>query len=170
MSEIKKYYEIKKKHNSVKPVIKVQGVWPAVAKNPEKYFSTFTPITDQVASVPLLDYLRKDTNIEYIENFTCPVLYQRMTVDASGDVKLCFNDEMGSVNVGNLNKETVSQVWRGEKLQKAREIHLKHLGVKEIAPCKHCFYPRKTQKNSTEIDGRSIIFDSVSNRSQTVGT
>ena len=170
VNKIKKYYEIKKKHNSVKPVIKVQGVWPAVAKNPEKYFSTFTPITDQVASSPLLDYLRKDTNIEYIENFTCPVLYQRMTVDASGDVKLCFNDEMGSVNVGNLNKETVSQVWRGEKLQKAREIHLKHLGVKELAPCKHCFYPRKTQKNSTEIDGRSIIFDSVSNRSQTVGT
>ncbi|MGY5142915.1 MAG: radical SAM/SPASM domain-containing protein [Candidatus Nitrosopumilus sp. bin_32a] len=170
LEKIKKYHEIKKKYKSVKPIIKVQGVWPAVAKNPEKYFSTFAPITDQVASPPLLDYLRMDTDIEYIKNFTCPVLYQRMTVDATGEVKLCFNDEMGTVNVGDLNSETVYQVWHGKKLQKARETHLKHLGVKELDPCKHCFYPRKTEKSSKEIDGRNVTFDGVSNRSQTVGT
>jgi organic radical activating enzyme len=170
LEKIKKYHEIKKKYKSVKPIIKVQGVWPAVAKNPQKYFSTFAPITDQVASPPLLDYLRMDTDIEYIKNFTCPVLFQRMTVDATGEVKLCFNDEMGIVNIGDLNNETVYQVWHGKKLKKARESHLKHLGVKEIDPCKHCFYPRKTEKSSKEIDGRNITFDGVSNRSQTVGT
>jgi len=41
VEKIRKYHEIKKKRNSVKPIIKVQGVWPAVAKNPEKYFSGF---------------------------------------------------------------------------------------------------------------------------------
>jgi len=170
LEKIKKYHEIKKQKKSVKPIIKVQGVWPAVAKNPEKYFSTFAPITDQVAAPPLLDYLRMDTDIEYIENFTCPVLYQRMTVDATGEVKLCFNDEMGSVTVGNLNKETVYEVWHGKKLQKARETHLKHLGVKEIEPCKYCFYPRKTERKTTQVDGRLINIDGVSKRSQTVGT
>lgn len=169
VEKIRKYHEIKKKKNSVKPIIKVQGVWPAVAKNPEKYFSTFSPIVDQVAAPPLIDYLRKDTEIEYIENFTCPVLYQRLTVESNGIVKLCYNDEMGSVDVGDLNKESVYEVWHGKRLQKAREIHLKHLGTKEIPPCKFCFYPRKTQRDSGELGNKTLKIDNFTNREQTVG-
>lgn len=169
VEKIRKYHEIKKRRGSVKPVIKVQGVWPAVEKNVEKYFTTFSPITDQVASSPLLDYLRKDTEIEFIENFTCPVLYQRLTVSSTGVVKLCFNDEMGIYDVGDLNKDTVYDVWHGQRLEKAREIHLKHLGVKEISPCKHCFYPRKTEKAKKKIGNKSIKFENISNRVQTVG-
>ena len=170
LEKIKKFHEIKKNNNSVKPVIKVQGVWPAVEKNFKEYYDTFTPITDQVASPPLLDYLRKDTEIEYIENFTCPVLYQRMTVDATGLVKLCFNDEMGSYDVGDLNKQTVYEVWHGKKLQEARDIHLKHMGVEKIDACKHCFYPRKTQKVSKKVsDDKLIKIDNLTNRNQAVG-
>jgi len=170
LEKIKKYSEIKKRKKSVKPVLKIQGIWPAIAKNPEKFFSTFEPLVDQVASLPLVDYLRKDTEIEYIENFTCPVLYQRMTVDALGQVKLCYNDEMGNINVGDLNFQTVEEVWRGELLQNARDIHLKHKGVEELEPCKHCFYPRKTEEKLIKIDGREISGDGVSNRSQMLGT
>ena len=170
VDKIRKYSEIKKRKKSVKPIIKIQGVWPAVAKNPDKYFSTFSPIVDQVAAPPLLDYLRKDTDIEYIENFTCPVLYQRMTVAATGEVKLCFNDEMGRVNIGDLNFQTIKEVWRGKLFQKVRKIHEQHKGVQEIEPCKHCFYPRKTKRSNAKIDGRMVKFDGVSNRSQVVGT
>jgi len=169
VEKIRKYHEIKKKRNSVKPIIKVQGVWPAVAKNPEKYFSTFSPITDQVASSPLLDYLRKDTEIEYIENFTCPVLYQRLTAESNGIVKLCYNDEMGSVDVGDLNTETVYDVWHGKRLQKARKIHEKHMGVKEISPCKFCFYPRKTKRETSSLNDKLLKIDNYTNREQIVG-
>ena len=169
VEKIRKYHEIKKSRGSVKPVIKVQGVWPAVQKNPEKYFNTFEPIVDQVAAPPLLDYLHTDTNIEYIENFTCPVLYQRLTVASSGKVYMCFNDELETNEVGDLNEETVYEVWHGKKLQKTREIHLKHLGTKELISCKFCFYPRKTTKFKTKINGREIEFEPVSNRPQVVG-
>ena len=169
VEKIKTYHKIKKEKNSVKPIIKVQGVWPAVAKNPEKYFSTFTPIVDQVASSPLLDYLRNDTEIEYIENFTCPVLYQRLTVESDGIVKLCYNDEMGSVNVGDLNKESVYDVWHGKRLTKARESHLKHMGVQDYSPCKFCFYPRKTKTEKGNLGDKLLKIDNYTNREQTVG-
>lgn len=169
VEKIKKYGEIKKKHGSVKPVIKVQGVWPAIAKNPDKYYATFTPLVDQVAASPLLDYLRMDTQREYIENFTCPVLYQRLTISSAGIAKLCYNDEMGEVDVGDLNKETVSEVWHGKKLQQAREIHLKHLGVKELSPCKYCMYPRKTQKEKAKVSDKKVTVENYTNRPQTVG-
>jgi len=169
VEKIKKYHEIKKRKKSVKPIIKVQGVWPAVAKNSEKYFSVFTPITDQVAAPPLLDYLRRDTEIEYIDNFVCPVLFQRLTVESSGIVKLCYNDEMGSVDVGDLNKETVYDVWHGKKLQKAREIHMKHKGVEKLAPCKFCFYPRKTKQDTVQLKDKTIKIDNYIARDQTIG-
>ena len=98
----------------------------------------FSPITDQVITSPLLDFLRLDTNREYIEDFTCPVLYQRLSVGSDGRVLLCFNDEMGSMTMGDANKEKIEDIWKGKKLQKARQIHLKHLGVEKLEPCKYC--------------------------------
>lgn len=170
VEKIKNYKEIKKKLKTIKPIIKVQGVWPAIEKNPEKYFDTFKPITDQVASLPLLDYLRKDTDIDYIENFDCPVIYQRMTIASTGEVKLCYNDEMGQVNIGDVNFQTVKEIWHGELMTKAREIHKKHKGVEEYEPCKHCFYPRKSEIKHKKVKGKNVALDGVTKRSQNIGT
>lgn len=169
LDKLKKYNEIKKRRKSVKPIIKVQGVWPAVEKAADEYYSTFSPLADQVTASPLLDFLRMDTNREYIENFTCPVLYERLTVGSDGKAYLCYNDEMGSVVVGDLNKETVYDVWHGKRLQHAREIHLKHLGVKELPPCKYCMYPRKTKKDSGKLKGKTLKVENFTNRPQAIG-
>ncbi len=169
VAKIKKYYEIKKAKKSVKPVIKVQGVWPAIQKNPEKYFNTFQPIVDQVAAPPLLDYLHMDTDIEYIENFTCPVLYQRLTVASSGKSFMCFNDELETSEIGDLHTDSIYDIWHGKKMQEKRKIHLKHMGYKELSSCKFCFYPRKTTKFKSKVDGRDVEFESVTNRVQEVG-
>ena len=171
VKKIKTYNEIKKKNGFVKPVIKVQGVWPAVEESDaQKFIDTFKPITDQVASGELRDCLRNDTDIEYIENFgPCPVLYQRLTIGSDGIAKLCYNDEMGQVTVGDANKETLSEIWHGRKLQKAREIHLKKMGVKTFEPCKWCMYPRKTIKQKTKIKGKILTLKNYTNREQAIG-
>lgn len=171
VAKIKAYNEIKKKHNSVKPVIKVQGVWPAVEESDaKKFIETFEPITDQVASGELRDCLRSDTDIQYIENYgPCPVLYQRLTIGSDGMAKLCYNDEMGQVDVGDANKETLYGIWHGKKLQKARDIHLKKMGVKELAPCKWCMYPRKTIKETKVVDNKKITLNNYTEREQQIG-
>ena len=43
---IKKY---KDENNLKKPVIKVQGIWPAIKDDPTKYYETLAPYVDQVA-------------------------------------------------------------------------------------------------------------------------
>jgi len=169
VDKLKKYNEIKKRRNVVKPIIKIQGVWPAVEKSVDEYYKTFTPLADQVVSSPLIDYLRKDTEREYIENFVCPVLYERLTVGSDGNAYLCYNDEMGSTVVGDINKESVFDVWHGKKLEKARKIHLKHMGVKELAPCQYCMYPRKTKKEKKKIKNKNIDVENYTNRPQKIG-
>jgi len=169
LNKIKKYHEIKKQKKSVKPIIKVQGVWPAVQKNPEKFFNTFSEITDQVASPPLLDYLKKDTDVEFIDDFVCPVLYQRLTISSEGKAMLCYNDELETFPVGDANKENIFKIWHSKKLQNARKTHLKHLGVKELPPCQYCFYPRKIQTDSGKVGKKNVKVENMTNREQTVG-
>ena len=169
VEKIRRYQEIKKNKGVSKPVIKVQTVWPAISKNPQEFYDIFNPITDQIASNPLLDYLGNDTNIVFEENFTCPQLWERLVIGADGHVMLCANDEMESYSLGDVTNESLFDVWHGEKMTKAREIHMKHLGTKEIEPCKHCYLPRKMESDTADLGDRLIKIDRYINRDQTVG-
>lgn len=63
---------------------------------------------------------------------------------------------MGSEIVGDVNKESIYDIWHGKKFQKAREIQLRHKGVDELWPCKHCTYPRKTVDSDYQIGDRTV--------------
>jgi len=169
IQKIKNYQEIKKQRGVVKPVIKVQAVWPSIEKNPEEFYKIFNPITDQVASNPLIDYLGNDTDIVYEENFTCPQLWERFVICTDGRVMLCGTDEMNQHIIGDVTKESIYDVWHGKKLNKAREIHMRHMGVKEIEICKYCYLPRKTTKDTTKLFDRLLNTEKYVNREQTIG-
>ncbi len=169
IEKIKLYQKIKKSKGVVKPVIKVQTVWPAISKNPQEFYDIFNPITDQIAANPLLDYLGNDTNVVFEKNFTCPQLWERLVIGADGHVMLCANDEMESHTLGDVNNESLFDIWHGKKLTKAREIHIKHLGTKEIEPCKHCYLPRKMEHETADLGDRFIKIEKYTNREQTVG-
>ena len=172
VKKIKKFKEIKERRGVSKPVINVQTVWPAISKNPEEFYNIFNPIVDQVASNPLIDWLFKDTYEEKLfeKNFTCPQLWERLLVGADGQVMLCGNDEMGAHIVGDVNKDSILDIWHGKKMQKARQIHLNHNGVKEINICKNCQLPRKTIREKSSISGRTVNIDNYINRNQNIGT
>jgi radical SAM protein with 4Fe4S-binding SPASM domain len=169
VEKIKRYQEIKKIRGVVKPVIKIQTVWPAISKNPQEFYDIFNPITDQIAANPLIDYLGNDTDVVFEKNFTCPQLWERLVIGADGHVMLCANDEMESHTLGDVNTESLFEIWHGKKLTNAREIHVKHLGTKEIEPCKHCYLPRKMESDTADLGDRLIKIDKYANREQTVG-
>ena len=62
LKDIKLY---KDKHGLAKPVIKVQGIWPAIKKDPEGYYNALSPVSDLVAFNPLIDYLHNDSGIVF---------------------------------------------------------------------------------------------------------
>lgn len=169
LEKIKTYHQIKKKRGSVKPVIKVQSIWPAIADDPLAYYNTFKDITDQIAANPLIDYLRKDTKIEYEKGFTCPVLWQRLTIGSNGLVLLCSNDEMNEYPVGDANKQTIYEIWHGDELNKARNLHLQKIGYKVISPCRYCYYPRKTKPTYTLIGNKMVKVEQYTKRTQKIG-
>lgn len=166
VKNIKKY---KDEHGLHRPVIKIQGIWPAIQENPEKYYDTFAPYVDLVAFNPLIDYLGKDEDIVYVDEFTCPQQYQRLVIGADGLVMKCSNDEENQEVIGDVNQETVHQVWHGENMKKVRQMHQQKQGFLQSSVCKKCYLPRQTQDDVEHIHEREFLVMNYVNRKQVIG-
>jgi hypothetical protein len=169
--KIKEYKRIKDKAKSYRPVIKIQSVWPAIKDCADEYIKLFGPYVDSIASNPLVDYLHRDDpkEIEYWENFDCPTPYQRLTVLFNGLVPYCHNDEFNTFIAGDVNKDTIYNIWRGKAMAKIRENHRKHRGVSLFSACKHCFLPRKVEPAVEFIGNRSLIVEKYTKRTEEIG-
>ncbi len=168
LKEIQSY---KKRNGLLKPVIKVQGIWPAIRPDPTGYYRTIAPLVDLVAFNPLIDYLSKDKDIVYEEGFACPQLYQRVVIGSDGRAMMCSNDEDGEIIVGDAETETIHEIWHGEKLNAIRDLHNQTNGFLENPVCRKCYYPRKAVPDERAmVDGREIWIENYVNRSQDIGT
>lgn len=170
LQKIKAAKAVKEKLSQHKPVVKIQGIWPAIKEDPEAFYNTFAPYVDEIAFNPLIDYLGNDEDIIYEDNFSCPQHYQRLIVAANGEVMMCSNDEKGLTILGDANKQTIYEIWHGTHLNSIRELHKKHHGFKEIPLCRECYLPRKTEENETAtVNGRTIVIKNYINRTQRIG-
>jgi MoaA/NifB/PqqE/SkfB family radical SAM enzyme len=175
LNQLKELQEYKREKGVNKPVVKVQGIWPAIRPYPTKYYETLAPVTDLVAYNPLIDYLFNDKDIIYEDNFSCPQPYQRLTIYSDGTAAMCANagygdDKEGYEKVGDANKESVHDIWHGVIMQKVRDTLSKKDGFKNIKTCLSCYYPRKTKPNEkAKVGDREIFIENYINRKQEVG-
>lgn len=168
--KIKDINQYKAENNLVKPTIKIQTIWPAIRDNPEEYYNLFAPYVDLISFNPLIDYLGKDKEIIYEENFSCPQLYERLFVASDGKVMMCNSDEFGKHVIGNAYEENIVDLWHGKNLTNIRELHNKQNGFKQMEMCRKCFYPRKTEiSEKVVINDREILIENYINRNQVIG-
>ncbi|NVJ91187.1 MAG: SPASM domain-containing protein [Methylocystaceae bacterium] len=171
LEKLANFKKIKEEADKIKPVIKIQTIYPAIMEDPDVFYNTFAPLCDEVASNPLIDYLRLDDDdqILYHEDFSCPQLYQRLTIGADGNVMLCANDEIEEFVIGNAQFQTIHEIWHGPRIQEARELHKNHRGHLEIEPCRKCYLPRRTEPETLIIGGEEVILEQYINRTQKIG-
>lgn len=170
-NRIRKIKEIKDAKGWHKPVIKIQSIYPAIRGNEQEFYKTFQPYVDQIAFNPLIDYLGNDSDILYTEGgFCCPQFYQRLFVCVGGNCVACSNDEYGALYVGDANKESIFDIWHGEKLSRLRELHSTPYGFQDIPTCRRCYLPRATQDTEAfKINDRDVIVKNYIGRTQEVG-
>jgi len=69
----------------------------------------------------------------------CPLVMYMLTVNSNGDISIC-NDDWGHWHrIGDVNNESLVDIWKGSRLRNFRLMHLegrKH----ENAACHHCDY------------------------------
>lgn len=173
IEKLKSFQAIKRIKRSFKPVIKVQTVWPAIQANPQAYYNIFKPLVDQVSCNKYIDY-----SIRYNETgigkkkpeLDCFVLYQRLTIGSDGGVMLCVNDEMCQNRIGDLNHQSIYDIWHGDGLTTARRLHRQNMAIQHYELCKQCYLSNEDESlTKVNISGRDVQIDSYSGMKQEVG-
>jgi radical SAM protein with 4Fe4S-binding SPASM domain len=157
VEKIANYARIKADACSVKPVIKIQSILPAIEKDPQAFYDVFAPISDMVSANPLIDFLQSKKDMPKIENFSCPQIYQRLVIGADGLCMMCANDEEGKIIVGDANSQSIHEIWHGQEMTRVREIHRRSAGHKEISACAECYLPLKTYEANITVDDRHVV-------------
>jgi radical SAM protein with 4Fe4S-binding SPASM domain len=76
----------------------------------------------------------------------CPQIFKSVQVQADGEILPCCVDWRRVNVLGNINKNSLFEIWNGEKLRKLQMEHLKG-NKSKIQPCKDC-----TMNDYCEVD------------------
>jgi radical SAM protein with 4Fe4S-binding SPASM domain len=82
----------------------------------------------------------------------CPLPFYTLVVHSDGAVGICCVDWAKQTIVGNLTKESLTDVWRGEKLRAFQTMHLERRANENLA-CKGCTYPHTIPDNIDVLRG-----------------
>ena len=85
--------------------------------------------------------------LQTVGRANCPEPWRRMMITSHGDVLMCCADWFDKSPVGDINKESIGDIWHGEKINYVREA-IKNLEHHKVAACKDCYVPETyTYKN-----------------------
>jgi len=108
-----------------------------------KFMSTFSGVTDEVSIYANIanwpgaeskcDTISKTDLIKVV----CPSIYDGMRINWNGDVIICPQDYQAKSICGNINEDSMVDIWNGVVLSKYRDMHEK-FKFKELDVCKDC--------------------------------
>lgn len=144
ISNITKLYE-----NRCKTVIHIKINSEAITSDKSRgdFFSLFGDYCDEIYIENLVD-LWPQINTAYgtgrcrwggdaIKHAVCVQIFKGLQVQSDGEVVPCCVDWLRVNIIGDIRDNTLSEIWRGEKLRKLQTQHL--LGNKPaLQPCKNC--------------------------------
>jgi pyruvate-formate lyase-activating enzyme len=118
-----------------------------------KFISYWKDKINRIAILRYLDCqieerLHYKDNYKQDDNFCCPELWRRLQIWSDGVATICVRDIKKRFIIGNVNHQTISEIWAGEKMQQTRDLH-RQIRFKELNLCCHCVgsYNRKTEIN-----------------------
>jgi radical SAM protein with 4Fe4S-binding SPASM domain len=116
INEIKKFWLDK---GADEVIIRKFLTWGSATKLDPKESGDLTPYLDKYFRIP------------------CPWLFERINVDTRGNVIVCGFDISGRTNLGNVEKKTLKEIWRGSELEQWRKKHLTGNST-DIPLCREC--------------------------------
>ena len=132
-------FEIRKKYypNS-STEIRVSGIDADKNLNRDKFRNFWIKRSDHVtASFPLERWNTYKNKPHKDINDPCENLWDRMYVWFDGKVNPCDADYKSFLSFGDLNKDSIKNIWNDKKIEKLREEHLNNERCK-TSPCDRC--------------------------------
>ena len=138
LKNVKLYNEIKKTYKNTKTITRISGVKVRKTQDPDSFNSFWSKYADEVVMKPAYPrwntYLN-DPEPDFIK--PCGFLWERMYVWFDGKVNPCDADYKSNLSYGNVNDNTIKEVWNSSKLLDYREKHLSG-NRSNFMPCDRC--------------------------------
>ena len=131
---IKQLFELKKKMCLSFPRIRIQSVdYPGFSA--DKYRSFWADYADEVAVLDFTD-MSKEPDTKPCK-WSCPQLWQRMTIEWDGTVFACNNDKLRKLFAGDLKNKSVYDCWHDPSINKIRSFHGQG-HFRDVRSCNEC--------------------------------
>ncbi|MBI4838248.1 MAG: SPASM domain-containing protein, partial [Nitrospirae bacterium] len=144
LARLKMFMNVRKKLGAKKPIVKVQTLWSAIKNNPDEYLNIMANIVDKVSYN--IDFDFKDIHFRPDPDYVCYRLWQRIAITSGGDVLKCPSDFEKEEILGNVNTDSIKQLWDTTQ-QQERQRHLSGRRL-ESAVCKKCHHGAKVEKDA----------------------
>lgn len=148
---IKDFYRIR---GNCRLSVKIASVSLKSEDDKTKFLQTFSPYCDEIFVEnifpiwPLfkLPYVVKEDGVgQYgqtvVEKKVCPQIFTTLAIKSDLTVSACSMDYNNTLALGNLNQETLYEIWNGERLSELRNSHLQR-GRNEVMLCRGCGLPK----------------------------
>lgn len=138
--------KIRDEKGSKKPFVVVDFVELNENKNDKNLFiKKWKNIADHVSISPLHNWGGKKLQVERVHKnvpyrVPCRLLWTDLVVNWDGTVPLCCLDTENEIILGNLNENTIQEIWKGEKLNNIRKKQIEGR-FDEISMCRNCKFP-----------------------------
>ncbi len=161
LENIKRIQRLKKELGTDKPKVRVQMVdSPANHHQIEKFILFWSEIADEVGIEDMNDWHdKKLTHVVVSKEFQCPMPWQRLISQFNGDVSICCGNIYGKLIAGNLNKQSVEEIWHGETMQKLRKFQ-KEGNSHCVRICAECGF-RGTVINKYKLDQKKVPIEEI---------
>ena len=130
------FRRLRNKKGVKKPVVRVTTLWPAAARDPEKYYKKMRKVADKIVCNPLKDY--SITTQDKKDFVLCQFLWERLFIGFNGMVQPCSNEKDGFV-IGDANNSSIKEIWHSKKMNELRRMHRRGQRL-DIFPCNECSY------------------------------
>ena len=139
LNNIIKFKEIRdNEYPNSKCITRVSGVKIIKEQDTEKFKEFWEQYVDHVVMVEMEN--RWDTyhnSKEIAGSGSCEYLWERMYVWYDGNCNPCDVDYKSELSVGTIQEKSIKDIWKGEKYQTIRELHLNG-NRNKCYPCDRC--------------------------------
>ena len=145
-ANVRRLIDVRNRSKTTRPFIMVHMIhMPENAHETDLFLSKWTGVADQagiagivsrVGSVPV------PRPLEPPDPFPCFLLWSQLPVLSDGTVAMCCDDWNGAARIGNLNTQSIREVWQSGERDALRALHLQ-CRPNDIDLCRACSSPRR---------------------------
>ncbi len=139
LNNILNFLDLKKKMDKKFPLVKVSFIELEDNKHEFEDFKKFwKDKIDTIHYQKLIDYEKDfDFNDEKFKKIRCNMPYFRIAIKADGNVRPCCVGYGEKINIGNIYKQRIFDIWNSNLMKEFQDMHKQHKSHNNLH-CKEC--------------------------------